>query len=231
MDVKQEKSPTQYPAQYPVQHNVNGLNINVDLEELPIRIDDCDTLPKLFQKRCKELGERTAHREKELGIWLSHSWNDFYNRSRLIGCGLLSLGMQRGEVVSVLSEDNKEWIYIDLAVQSVGGICSGIYTTDSASQLDYLVNDSDSRFLFVENDEQLDKYLETRDSLTCLTKTIVLDREGLHDFSDPDVLFLDDLYDLGRQFLKQNDGRFEAEIAATQQKCCASLTPTKMLGS
>ena len=112
-----------------------------------------------------------------------------------------------------MSEDNKEWIYTDIGVQCVGGIGSGVYTTDSAKQLEYLVNDSDSRFLFIENDEQLDKYLEVKDKMKGLTKAIVLDRDGLHDFEDDSVIFLDELYALGREFEKSNAGFFEAEIA------------------
>ena len=72
---------------------------------------------KLFGKRCQELGARTAHREKDYGIWLAYSWSDFYDHARLIGLGLTALGLRRGEVVSILSEDNKEWIYTDLGVQ------------------------------------------------------------------------------------------------------------------
>lgn len=221
MDVKSAQSPGQ-----PAQHHVNGMTTNVDLSELPILIDGCDTLPKLFLKRCKELGERTAHREKEYGIWLSHSWNDFYRHAKYIGLGLLSLGLKRGDVISVLSEDNKEWVYIDLATQSVGGICSGIYTTDSASQLSYLVNDSSSKFLFVENDEQLDKFLETEDSLKGLTKTIVMDRDGLHDFTHPDVLFLDELYGLGKEYERDNPEQFEEEIALSSPDDTAILVYT-----
>ncbi len=85
-----------------------------------------------------------------------------------------SLGLERGDVISILSEDNKEWIYTDLATQCMGAIASGIYTTDSAEQLKYLVNDSDSQFLFVENDEQLDKFLEVRRQDAGLVKVIVL---------------------------------------------------------
>src|SRR5690606_29477842 len=175
-----------------------------DLSKGPYYFDGCDTLAKLFRQRCEELGSKVAHREKDYGIWLSYTWTDFYQHARLIGLGLLALGLKRGEVVSILSEDNKEWIYTDLGVQSVGGISSGIYTTDSASQLKYLVNDSDSRFLFVENDEQLDKFLSVRDELPGLLKVIVYDRDGLHDFADDKVIFLDELYAAGREFLKSN---------------------------
>ena len=84
-------------------------------------------------------------------------------------------------------------MYTDMGVQSVGGICSGVYTTDSAGQLEYLVNNSDSRFLVVENDEQLDKFLQVRDQMPDLIKVIVIDREGLHGFTDPLIMFIDEL--------------------------------------
>jgi long-chain acyl-CoA synthetase len=210
----------------PPQQTVSGHSFNKDLTRGPYFFDGCDTLPKLFRQRCLELGSKVAHREKDYGIWLSYTWTDFYTHARLIGLGLLSLGLKRGEVVSILSEDNKEWIYTDLGVQSVGGIASGVYTTDSATQLKYLVTDSDSRFLFVENDEQLDKYLSVKDQMPGLSKVIVYDREGLHDFSDEKVIFLDDLYAAGRAFLKENPNRFDEEIARSQPHETAILVYT-----
>ncbi len=211
----------------PPMQTVRGFSFNQNLESAgPFYLDGCDTLAKLFRQRCQELGGKVAHREKDYGIWLSYTWSDFYDHARLIGLGLLSLGLKRGEVVSILSEDNKEWIYTDLGVQSVGGISSGVYTTDSAKQLQYLVNDSDSRFLFLENDEQLDKYLSVRDEMPGLAKVIVYDREGLHDFVDDRVIFLDDLYRIGRDFLKTNPNRFDEEIARSDPKDTAILVYT-----
>jgi long-chain acyl-CoA synthetase len=210
----------------PPQQTVRGHSFNQDLTTGPFFFDGCDTLAKLFLQRCKELGPKVAHREKDYGIWLSYSWSDFHDHARLIGLGLVSLGLQRGEVVSILSEDNKEWIYFDLAIQCVGGITSGVYTTDSANQLRYLVNDSDSRFLVVENDEQLDKYLSVADEMPGLIKVIVLDREGLHDFSHDKVIFLDDLYAAGRAFLKENPNRFDEEVAKSKPSDTAILVYT-----
>ena len=201
-------------------------SFNEDLSQGPYFFDGCDTLAKLFRERCNAYGAKIAHREKDYGIWLAYSWTDFYEHARLIGLGLLSLGLKRGEVVSILSEDNKEWIYTDLGVQSVGGISSGVYTTDSAKQLEYLVNDSDSRFLFLENDEQLDKFLSVKETMPGLTKAIVFDREGLHDFADDSVIFLDDLYRMGREFLKQHPDRFDEEIAKSSPKDTAILVYT-----
>ncbi len=210
----------------PAQTIVGGHSINADLTRGPFFFDGADTLVKLFQARCQELGPKVAHREKDYGIWLSYSWTDFYEHARLIGLGLLALGLKRGEVVSILSEDNREWVYSDLGIQSVGGIVSGVYTTDSAGQLKYLINDSDSRFLLVENDEQLDKYLAIRNEVPGLSRVIVFNREGLHGFSDEKVIFLDDLYRLGRDFLKENPRRFEEEIARSQPMETAILVYT-----
>ncbi len=210
----------------PPQRTLNGHSFNEDLTKGPYYFDGCDTLPKLFRESTKRWDQKIAHREKDYGIWLSYTWAEFYDHARLIGLGLLSLGLKRGEVVSILSEDNKEWLYTDLGVQSVGGIASGVYTTDSASQLKYLVNDSDSRFLFLENDEQLDKYLSVRDDMPGLSWVIIYDRDGLHGFADDKVIFLDDLYRLGRDFLKQHPNRFEEEIANSSPKDTAILVYT-----
>ncbi|WP_439143467.1 AMP-dependent synthetase/ligase [Planktotalea sp.] len=210
----------------PPQEKVHGLMINADLSQGPFYIDGMDTTPKLFRLRAQTLGSSTAHREKTFGIWRSHSWEDYYTRAKHLGLGLVSLGLKRGEVVSILSEDNKEWMYTDMGVQSVGGICSGVYTTDSASQLEYLVNNSDSRFLIVENDEQLDKFLQVREQMPDLIKVIVIDREGLHGFSDPQIMFIDELYKIGADYDAAHPQAFDTSIDATQPDDTAILVYT-----
>ncbi|MCP1336948.1 AMP-dependent synthetase/ligase [Futiania mangrovi] len=179
----------------------------------PIVLDGCDTPVALWAKRCKAFGARVCHREKDLGIWQSFTWTDYFEQARRIGMGLIALGLQRGEAVSILSEDRKEWLYCDYGIAAVGGIPSGVYTTDSAQQLAYLVNDSGSTFLFLENDEQLDKYLEIRASVPTLRKVIVFDAKGLRDFHDDKVIFLDRLYELGDEAVTAHPDRFEEEIA------------------
>ena len=177
----------------------------------PTLLHGCDTVVKLWRQQCLERGERIAHREKDLGIWQSYSWRDYYEHARAIGVALLSMGLERGQPVSILSEDNKEWLYCDLGIAGAGGISNGVYTTDSAEQLAYLVNDSGSAFLFVENDEQLDKYLTVRDQVPTLKKVIVFDRKGLRDFQDPMVMFLDELYELGNG-IADAEQQFSASI-------------------
>ena len=200
--------------------------MDVAAAESSCRIDGFATLPQLFIHRCRTLGERTAHREKHLGIWRSYSWAAFLEGARAIGLGLLGLGLRRGEVVSILSEDSKEWLYADLGIQCVGGIVSGVYPTGSAEQLAYLLHHSGSRFLIVENEEQLDKFLDIRHQVPDLLKCIVLDREGLQDYDDEQVRFLDGLREVGRRLHDDDPGRFEREAVAARPGDTAILIYT-----
>jgi long-chain acyl-CoA synthetase len=184
--------------------------------DAPITMDGCDTVVKLWAKRCHELGDKTAHREKELGVWQAYSWNDYYIGARNAGLALRAMGLEPGQPVQILSEDRREWLYVDLGVAAVGGIPSGVYTTDSASQLAYLVNDSGAPFLFVENDEQLDKFLEVRDEMPGLQKVIVYDRDGLATFSDPLVMFWDELMEMGEAEANANPTKFTEALEAVK---------------
>jgi len=203
---------------------LKGIRVNATPGTRPVMIDGYTTVPALFRARCKANGASVAHREKDFGIWQTHSWSDYFDHARLVGLGLRSLGLKRGDVVSILSEDSKEWMYIDMATLCMGAVSSGVYTTDSASQLAYLVNDSATRFLFVENEEQLDKFLEVEGQMPGLERVIILDTEGLHDFTHPKCLTLADLYDLGR---RANDPEvFEAEIDKARPEDLAVLIYT-----
>ncbi|MTH97077.1 long-chain fatty acid--CoA ligase, partial [Roseibium sp. RKSG952] len=123
-------------------------------------------------------------------------------------------------------EDRKEWAWFDMGIQCVGGIASGVYTTDSANQLQYLINDSDSRFLIVEDEEQLDKFLEIESEVPDLIKVIILEDEGLHDLDHPRCMMIDDLYALGQQTEAEQPGLFEAEIALASPQDTALLIYT-----
>ncbi|GAA6158025.1 AMP-dependent synthetase/ligase [Ruegeria sp. HU-ET01832] len=208
------------------QTKINGIQFNATPGQRPVLVDECTTLCHLFQKRCADLGDRTAHREKDFGIWKSYSWADYWQHAKWIGLALRKLGLQRGEVVSILSEDRKEWAWFDMGIQCVGGIASGVYTTDSAKQLKYLVNDSDSRFLIVENEEQLDKFFEVEAELPSLLNVIILEDEGLHDLNHDRCMMVADLYEIGRQAEAEDPTRFDAEIALASPQDTALLVYT-----
>src|ERR1043165_6118460 len=127
-----------------------------------IEVEGCDTIPKLFWHQVKARAERTAFREKDLGIWRATSWREYGERARAAGMGLVKFGLSHGQAGSGRAEAVPESVYVDMGTMAVGGVTNGIYPTDSAKQVEYILNDSRTRFLFVENEEQLDKWLEGR---------------------------------------------------------------------
>ena len=184
--------------------------------EQSIEVEGHTSIPALFKHRSEQYAERVAHREKDLGIWKAYTWTDYFEHASWVGAGLVSLGLTRGQAVAILSEDNRYWLYCDMGIVLVGGISTGVYTTDSASQLAYLVNDSGAPYLFIENDEQLDKYLESRDDMSTLQKVIVFERDGLREFSDDKVIFFDELLELGKEYIALHPDFIDSEIAKAQ---------------
>ena len=190
-------------------------------EKLPF-----DTVPKMFWQGVEAMGEAVMMRQKDLGLWRAYRWTEVGGIVTEIGAGLVSLGFEPGEVASVLANTRREWVWADLAVLSMGGVCSGIYPTDSASQVEYLCIDSASRFLFVEDDEQLDKYLELRERLPQIRRVIVFDMKGLHDLDDPQIISLDALRELGREHLRGHPGLLAERLASRQPQDLAILVYT-----
>ena len=189
-------------------------------------IDGCDTTPRLFRSRCDELGTVIAMREKEFGIWHSFSWNDYYDKAKCIGIALMALGFEPGQVASILSENNKEWLFVDMATMCVGGISNGVYTTDSYSQLKHVCVDSQTRILFVEDEEQLDKFLEIEKELPLVKKVVVFDDDGLKTFSHPKVMFMDELYELGRKNFEKLQKEFDTRLDNVRPEDTAILVYT-----
>jgi len=167
-------------------------------------IDGCDTMSKLFLKKCAERGGRVAMREKDFGIWQSFTWNDYRDRAMDIANGLLSLGLERGDVGSILSEDCKEWVWADQGIMLAGGVVNGIYPTYQPPQALHALTDSRCRFLFVEDEEQLDKFLEIEEQLSNVERVFVFDWKGLRGFDHARVEPIETLFELGREFRREN---------------------------
>ena len=185
-----------------------------------------ETIPAMFWNAVKQRGPHIWMRQKHLGLWRSQTWNQTATAVGEIAGGLMSLGFAKGECASILANTVVEWVWADLAVLSCGGVSNGIYPTDAASQVNYLCEDSRTTILFVEDDEQLDKALEVRDQLPGLRKIVVFDMEGLRDLKDADILSLDGLRALGRDYLAQRPDELQRRVEACHPDDLAILVYT-----
>lgn len=194
--------------------------------EAHLRSVMAETLPRYFWARVKERGARVAMREKRLGIWRPITWDEYGERARAVGLGLVCLGLTRGEVVMTLSDNRPEWLYLDMGVMGVGGIHSGIYTTDSAKQVHYLLDDSESRFIIVENEEQLDKALAVRSHCPRLERIILIEDEDVRGLDDPMVMTFAQLLDAGRAYHAAHPDYWEMALAQGKSDDTAILIYT-----
>ena len=129
---------------------------------------------QVFKSRVKKYGEKIAVEKKLNGIWQSSTWNEYYNKSRSCGLGLYSLGIRKGDRISLLSENRLEWVYTDMGTLGIGACVVPIYTTLIAEEVEYIVSNSESKILIVENKVQLEKALEVSKNYMELVKIIVI---------------------------------------------------------
>ena len=196
------------------------------IQPQPNSVLDGDTIAAMFWNAVAQRGPNVWLREKHFGIWRSWTWNQVAEAVREIAGGLMSLGFAPGDTSSILSNTVIEWVLADLAVLSCGGVSNGIYPTDAPAQVHYLCEDSRTSVLFVEDDEQLDKALEVRDQLPRLRKIVVFDMEGLRDLKEADVISLDALRELGRQYNAAHSDDLQRRVAAVKPEDLAILVYT-----
>jgi long-chain acyl-CoA synthetase len=184
------------------------------------------SVARMFWHGVVQRGPQVILRQKALGIWRAVTWADLGQAAREVGMGLVALGFEPGEVGSIQSNTNREWLYADLGILGAGGVSNGIYPTDAAAQTEYLLSDSGSVFVFVEDEEQLDKVLEVRERLPKLRKIVVFDMEGLRDFDDQQVMSLDALRALGADHHAKNPALWESRLGTRQAADLAILVYT-----
>ncbi len=172
-----------------------------------------ETVPQVFRQAVQRYGDRVAMRKKEYGLWHDISWDEYYTLAKYVGSAVISMGLKKGECVSIIGDNCPEWVIIDLGIQCAGGVAVGVYSTNAWPQVEYVIHDSESKFFFVENEEQLDKWLHFRDNVASLKKLIVWDLEGLRHFEDPMVMTYEDLLDLGRKIVEKDPNLFEKRMS------------------
>ncbi len=185
-----------------------------------------DTLPQLFWNGVQARGESVMFREKDLGIWRAMTWAQAGEQVKHTGLGLVSLGFEPGECACILSNTNKEWVVADLGILGAAGVSAGIYPTDAEAQVEFLLNDSGSKTLFVEGEEQLDKALAVRERTPHLKRIVVFDMEGLRDFADPMVMSFAELRAAGEEFERSHPEVWEQRIAVRRPEDLAILVYT-----
>ncbi len=166
-------------------------------DEIDFAEKELINLPAKLFEHSQTRPNDVAMRHKRFGVWKEFTWEEYLNKVISVSLGFYELGVREGDKVAIHSENRPEWVFADLAAQTLGSVSVGIYPTSPAAEVEYLLSHSEASVLVVEDEEQLDKALEAWDRLEKLQKIIVIDPRGVKDLNDPRIVTFEDLLDLG----------------------------------
>ena len=172
-----------------------------------------DTFPKLVRENARRIGGKVAIREKDFGIWQSYAWARYFDEARLIAHGLAALGFARGDRVAIVGDNRPELYWAIMAAQALGGVPVPIYQDSGEKETEYIVDHAEARFAVVEDQEQVDKLLSIRARCPRLAHIVYDDARGMRAYSEPGLVSLAELRELGRKFEVGHPAHFDTEVA------------------
>jgi len=131
----------------------------------------------VLERTVRSHGPRPALRVKRNGGWKTFTWNEYRQQVRQVARALLSLGTRPGQGVCIIGYNCPEWFFADIGSIYAGAVPAGIYTTNSGEQCEYIAKHCEASVVFVENKEQLDKFLSVRGNLPSLKALVVMHGE------------------------------------------------------
>jgi long-chain acyl-CoA synthetase len=172
-----------------------------------------DTWPKILKYNYERYGPNyTAMRHKHRGIWQPYTWKDYYLNVKYLALGLISLGFEPGDKVLIIGDNAPQWYYSELAAQSNHGASVGLHPDLNPSEIKYIAQNSEARFALVQDQEQVDKFLEIKDELPQLEKVIYWGYKGLTHYDDPILMGYKQVLKLGEKHEEAHPGLFEQNV-------------------
>ncbi|MBB6560733.1 long-chain acyl-CoA synthetase [Acidovorax soli] len=181
------------------------------------------TFPQLLLQHAAERPTAAALREKEYGIWQSHSWADLALLVEHVAAGLHQAGLTRGEHMVVIGANRPRLYATMLAAQSLGAIPVPLYQDAVAAECIFPLNNAEVRFCLVEDQEQVDKMLEIREQCPLIARIFFDDPRGLRNYQEEGLSSLDALIESGKAFAAQHPTWFRDEVAKAQPTDVAAM--------
>jgi long-chain acyl-CoA synthetase len=148
--------------------------------------------------------DKVAFRDKRFGIWSEISYQSFWEQAQWVGCALNYFGVDSFNKVAVHSENRPEWIIADIGIQSIRAISVGLYPTNPPSEVKYLLGHSETKVLFAEDQEQVDKALEVMNELPNLKKIIYFEDRGVVGYKDEILMSWEEFLAIGKKEYEKN---------------------------
>ncbi|MEC5215347.1 long-chain acyl-CoA synthetase [Actimicrobium sp. GrIS 1.19] len=178
------------------------------------------TFPRLLLQHAQQRPDKPAFREKDLGIWQATSWSQVADEVRALACGLAALGFRRGMNLAIIGDNRPRLYWAMSAMQCLGGVPVPLYQDAPAADMAYVLDDAEIDFAVVEDQEQVDKLFEIKQTQPHLAERIhhiiVDDERGLRHYAQPELCAYAKLQQIGREFDRANPDFFMQEVGLGQ---------------
>jgi len=189
-------------------------------------VTQSETLPQVLLARALSEPGGLAERHKRLGIWREFTWANVLERVRALALGLESKGLKAGDSVMLIGENEPEHFWAEYAVQSLGGKVLSVYPDQTAEEILYLAQDSQTRIFLAQDQEQVDKCLEVADEYDGAIAIVYWDGSGLWGYDHPLLDSFESVSDAGRQIHDSDPTRFEEHVKRGKAEDTALLSYT-----
>ena len=171
------------------------------------------TIPKLFLRQCRKYGDKkVAMREKEFGIWLPYTWQDYYENVKNLCLGMVSLGLKRGDKVAMIGDNRPEGLWSEMAALCAGGVGVWLFQDCMMEEVKYIIDHSDAKFFVGETQEEVDKALSIRDACPKMERIIWDDPKGMRNYTQDFLISIDQVQELGKELDRKEPDLFEKLI-------------------
>ena len=171
-----------------------------------------DTIPKLIRHNYDQWADEIATSVKKPGRRKKYTWRQYYETVGYLSLGLISLGMERGDIACIIGDSEPEWFWSAFAVQAAGGIPIGIFVDSTPSEVKYITSHAGAKFAIVKDRKQIDKFLEIKNDLPALKKIIYWDSKGINNADDPMLISFNNVVRLGKEYAETHPQLYEQNI-------------------
>ena len=171
------------------------------------------TIPKLFYEQAKRLDkDKVAMREKEFGVWRPITWHDYLENVKHLALGLISLGLNDGDKVAMIGDNRPEGLWAEMATLCARGVAVWLFQDCLMEEVKYIIDHSDTKFLFGEGQEEVDKAISIFDECPALEKIIWDDPKGMRGYHEDYLISLKEVQRLGKEVEQKEPTLFEKII-------------------
>ncbi len=184
------------------------------------------TIPHILLQNSQNYPSEIAMREKKFGVWKTKTWKEVSEEVKAIAISLESKGIKNDTTIGIIGNNTPRWVIAEIATQALKGVPLGLYADALEKEIEYLLEITSCKVVFVEDEEQADKVISLH-KLKDKIKIIVYDEEkGMNKYKDKRLISYRRLLSDGSEILKKDNEKYSILINKVKEEDVCIFCPT-----